>query len=217
MIIQYANSPRLVALSDSLAAYIKPDADIDAFYNVVFNVDTAEGFGLDIWGRIVGLRNGRFVKIPASNVFGFNVAPSQPWSPFNQGTFQSSTGGSATQTYRLEDNAFRVLILAKAMTNIVATTAPAINQVLANLFPGRGNCYVNDLGAMQMRYTFEFPLAPWEISVLVSGAALPRPAGVDATILNYQRGATFGFAEAGDAQPFNQGTFLSQGAIQHVS
>lgn len=216
MIIQYANSPRLMALTQNLQAYISPDADIDAFYNVMFNVDTAEGVGLDNLGRIVGLVNGRYIVVPASNIFGFNIAPSQPWSPFNQGTFQAM-GTGLTQTYALADPAFRVLILAKAMANIVATTAPALNQVLQNLFPGRGNCYVNDLGKMQMRYTFEFPLAPWEISVLTSGIALPRPAGVDATVLTYQRGSTFGFAEAGDAQPFNHGTFLSEGAVYHAS
>lgn len=215
MIIQYANSPRLMALSNNLQAYLTPDADIDAFYNIVFNVDTAEGFGLDIWGRIVGLENGRYVQIPANTYFGFKTSDSA-WQPFDQAPFKSQ-GDGQTQTYKLLDDPFRVLILAKAMTNIVATTSPAINQVLQNLFPGRGSCYVNDLGGMQMRYTFEFPLEPWEISVLTSGAALPRPAGVDATILNYQRGSTFGFAEAGDAQPFNQGTFLSIGAIGHVS
>lgn len=220
MIIQYANSPRLMALSQNLQGYLNPDADIDAFFNVVFNVDTAVGFGLDIWGRIVGLQNGRFVTIPASNIFGFNVETlgqqPQPWSPFDQGTFQSY-GSGQTQTYELQDNAFRVLILAKAMTNIAATTSQAINQVLQNLFPGRGNCYVNDLGGMQMRYTFEFPLQPWELSVLLSGEALPRPAGVGATVMNYTRGSTFGFAEAGDASPFNQGTFFSVGDIQSVT
>lgn len=220
MIIQYANSPRLMALSQNLQGYLSPDADIDAFYNVIFNVDTAQGKGLDIWGRIVGLENGRYVQVPASAIFGFHVEPpppsGEPWSPFGQGTFQSM-GAGQTQTYELQDNAFRVLILAKAMTNIVATTSQAINRVLQNLFPGRGNCYVNDLGKMQMRYTFEFPLQPWELSVLLSGVALPRPAGVDAYVMNYSRGSTFGFAEAGDAQPFNQGTFFSTADYQNVA
>lgn len=215
MIIQYANSPRLMALTENLAEYLDPTANIDEFYNIVWNVDSAEGFGLDIWGRIVGLENGRLVQIPASNTFGFHTEGGpEEWQPFNVGTFYS--GPASTQTYSLADQAFRVLILAKAMTNIVATTSPAINAVLANLFPGRGNCYVNDLGGMAMRYTFEFPLEPWEVSVLLSGVALPRPAGVQAYVMNYERGSTFGFAEAGDASPFNQGTFFSSGDLQNV-
>jgi hypothetical protein len=214
--IQYANSPRMVTISQAIEGYLDQSANIDAFYNVVWNIDTAQGFGLDIWGRIVGLETGRFIQIAAEDYFGFNTeSGAQSWQPFNQGTFY--TGPQQTQTYSLSDPAFRTLILAKALANIVRCTAPAINQVLNLLFPGRGNCYVNDLGNMQMRYTFEFPLQPWELAVLVSGIALPRPAGVMAYVLNYQRGATFGFKEAGDGQPFNQGTFLSEGALQSAS
>jgi hypothetical protein len=58
---QYANSPTILALINNFNTYIDPRADLDNFYNIVWNVDTAEGFGLDIWGRIVGLPTGRYI------------------------------------------------------------------------------------------------------------------------------------------------------------
>lgn len=213
MIRQYAASPRMQQLMANMANYLDSSRWTGEFYNVLWNVDTAEGFGLDIWGRIVGVD--RFLQVGSSTYFGFNTTPTESWQPFNQAPFFS--GPPSTSTFRLADNAFRVLILAKALTNITETTTPGINSVLQNLFPGRGRCWVNDLGSMSMRFVFEFALQPWERAVLASGEALPRPAGVRATIAEIPT-STFGFAEAGaSAQPFNQGTFLSTGAINDVA
>jgi hypothetical protein len=55
IISQFANSQTIVGLVTKMNEWIRPDADIDNFYNFVFNVSTAQGFGLDIWGRIVGV------------------------------------------------------------------------------------------------------------------------------------------------------------------
>ncbi len=51
LISQYADSPTLVQLINNMDDYINPDADFDAFYDFVWNVETAQGFGLDIWGQ----------------------------------------------------------------------------------------------------------------------------------------------------------------------
>jgi hypothetical protein len=213
MIKQYAASPRIQQLMTNMAAYLDPSQWTDEFYNIVWNVDSAQGFGLDIWGTIVGVD--RYLNVGSSTYFGFNTTPTESWQPFNQGPFYG--GPAATSTFKLADNAFRVLILAKALTNVTETTAPGVNAVLQSLFPGRGRCWVNDLGSMSMRFVFEFALESWERAVLVSGEALPRPAGVHATIAEIPT-STFGFAEAGaSAQPFNQGTFLSTGAVNDVA
>ena len=55
VISQYGNSPTLLAMIDSMNAAIDPSVDIDNFYAYVWDVATAQGFGLDIWGRIVGV------------------------------------------------------------------------------------------------------------------------------------------------------------------
>ncbi|WP_152882578.1 DUF2612 domain-containing protein, partial [Burkholderia multivorans] len=44
---QYGNSATITQLIQNFNQYIDPRADIDAFYNAVWNIDTAQGFGLD--------------------------------------------------------------------------------------------------------------------------------------------------------------------------
>jgi hypothetical protein len=205
IISQYANSPTIVELIRSMNDCIDPRADLDAFYNLVWNVDTAEGFGLDFWGRVVDVP--RLLRIPANDkTLGFTTA-SVPadWAPFNQGVWH--TGASASQAYLLPDDLYRVLILTKALANIVAVTAPSLNRLLRNLFPGRGKCYVLDNGNMSMSFFFEFSLTPAEYAILTLSGVLPHPAGVMYNVI-VAPPDLFGFSEAGiDSQPFDQGTF----------
>lgn len=205
IISQYANSPTLVALVQNMNEYVDPAANFEAFYNLVWNVDTAQGFGLDIWGRIVGVS--RLLRIPANQeTLGFDTSSFPPdWAPFNQGTWH--TGANVTQAYLLPDNLYRTLILTKALANIVATTAASINQLLRNLFPGRGRAYVLDNGGMSMTFLFEFSLTSAEYAILTLSGALPHPAGVMFNVIVIPAGL-FGFSEAGAyVQPFDQGTF----------
>lgn len=86
-----------------------------------------------------------------------------------------------------------------------------MNRLLQNLFAGRGRCYVNDLGNMRMRYTFEFYLQPWEEAIVTQSGALPRPTGVLASLIQVPVPNVFGFSEAGaSAAPFDQGVFYSE-------
>jgi hypothetical protein len=207
---QYAASPILNQFRADWEGYFNTGWQ-DELFDVVWNVDTAQGFGLDIWGRIVVI--GRQLLIPVdAEYFGFDTGAPQSWSPFNVEAFY--TGPGETQTFILADDAYRVLILAKALSNISATNSMALNQVLQQLFPGRGRAWVNDLGGMSMRFVFEFPLEPWELAVLTNGNVIPRPAGVGAYVLVVPE-ETFGFAA--DCEPFGHGTFLGEGAISNVT
>ncbi|AVA33025.1 DUF2612 domain-containing protein [Cupriavidus metallidurans] len=205
---EYANSPTLVQLIQNMDGYIDPSADIDSFYDMIWNIDSAVGKGLDIWGKIVGLENGRKLTIPSGEInFGFSQAGTASATPFGSGVFYS--GEQSTQTYQLGDDAFRTLILVKALANICDGSIQSMNRLLQNLFSSRGRCYVNDLGNMQLRYTFEFYLQPWERAIITQSGALPRPTGVLASILEADLPNVFGFSEAGigSAAPFNQGVF----------
>ena len=46
---QYANSPVLQVLVANLEAYFDPKVAIDTFYDQIWNIDTANSYGLDIW------------------------------------------------------------------------------------------------------------------------------------------------------------------------
>ena len=204
IISQYSASSTIVQLIRNMDENIDPTANFDDFYNFVWNVETAQGFGLDIWGRIVGV--GRALTIPGTqDYFGFDEASpgSEPFgvSPFYNGI------PPETETYFLADDAYRLLILAKAMANISATTAKALNQILQNIFSESGTCFVRDLGGMKMQYVFLFALSPLQRAIVDSGV-LPTPAGVQYSVLSIPE-VCFGFAEAGgQAQPFDQGVFF---------
>lgn len=208
IISQYANSPTLVQLITNMNEYIDPRANMEAFYNAVWNINTAVGFGLDVWGNIVGVS--RLLHIPGADpIVGFDNGSIPPdWSPMSQGRF--ALANEVTTTYRLPDDGFRVLVLTKALANIVRTTAPAMNQLLQNMFPGRGRAYVQDLGNMAMRFVFEFRLTAVEYAILSQSGAMPHPAGVFFSVVQIPSGL-FGFQGQGaSVRPFNFGVFNSR-------
>lgn len=206
-ISQYANSPTIVQLANNMDDYINPDVDFDAFYDFVWNVETAQGFGLDIWGRIVDI--GRMLTVPGDvSYLGYEEAIS--WQPFNQAPLY--IGDQSTQTYRLADDAYRRLILVKALANITDCTSPSLNRLLSHLFAGRGRCYVTDTGNMEFRYVFEFSLEPYELAILTQSGAIPKPAAVLASVLQVDLSSTFGFLE-GLMQPFGSGVFFTSSGL----
>lgn len=207
---QYATSPTLVQLIENYNTCIEPGRNLEAFYDQVWNVETAVGYGLDVWGRIVGV--GRVLEVAAGTWFGFAEAAGSVG--FGQAAFYS--GETLTENYSLTDQAYRQLIFAKAATNITDCSIPAINATLMTLFSNRGNAYVTDgrngpwpagwfglaeagdaagfdqepfgdalpfptAENMTMTYTFDFPLYPYEVSIVVNSGVLPKPVGVLAT------------------------------------
>lgn len=207
VISQYATAPTTMQLIESMTEFFDYSKNMVAFYNNVWNIDSARGFGLDIWGVIIGVS--RLLQVPAStHSFGFDDGSVTPfdYAPFGQAPFYA--GVASTQTYALLDDAYRTLLLVKAFGNICKPTAPAVNQMLQSLFAGRGRCYVQDYGAMQMGLAFEFSLTPVEYAILTQAGVPPHPAGVQVTIQQLDLEASFGFDGQG-LLPFNYGVFYN--------
>lgn len=172
---QFANSPTILSLIGSFSAAVDPSANIDAFYSSIWNVLTATGYGLDLWGRIVGVN--RVLQVSSGAWLGFEEAgDGLVETPFNQAPFFS--GGSSTSNFALTDDAFRQLILAKAYANISNGSIASINQILMTLFGSSGECWCTDGQNMTMTYTFEFTLTPVQFAIVSQSGVLPRPAGV---------------------------------------
>lgn len=178
IISEYSNSPVINALIDNFNQYIDPAADFDSFYANIWNLQSAVGWGLDVWGDILCV--GRTVQISTGGVY-FGSAESTTGVGFGQGPFYSFQ--PLTENFELTDDAFRLLLQAKAMTNVCDGSIPAINQILLTLFPGRGDIYCTDGQNMTMTYTSTFVLQPWELAVLEQPGILPRPTGVLATVV----------------------------------
>lgn len=174
VISQYANSSILMQLITDFAACLDPTKTVSDFFDMLWNIDTAQGVGLDIWGRIVGVK--RVVPIAPDLDFGFQEAGGTSAVGFGQGEFFG--GGAATTNATLSDDAFRILILAKALANITDCAIPSINQIMMSLFPGRGDCHVVDNEDMSLTYVFTFPTTAVEKSIIQGSGVLPRPVGV---------------------------------------
>lgn len=170
---QYANSPIIVGLIEGMNGIIDPSKSIEEFYMLVWDIHTANGLGLDIWGRIVGVdRNAKMIPNDI-DVFGFKTNPIS-FSPFNQAPFMGSEANFSS--YRLKDAEYRKMILIKAASNIVYATAPNINRFLNLVFGKR--CYFLLSGEMRATYYFEFKLNYLERYLVYALQILPMPCGV---------------------------------------
>ena len=178
VISQYANSPILMALVQNFSTYFDQTQNAENFYDMMFNVMTAQGTALDAWGRVVGVQ--RILPVLTGSIyFGFSQQGAG-----NVGNFSNSILGGIqplTNNYALSDASFLTLILAKAAFNLTDCSAHNINLILQSLFPNRGQCYVVDNGNMSIQYKFLFSLTPVEQSIVVNSGVLPRPSGVSVT------------------------------------
>lgn len=207
---QYGASPHIKGLVAAFAKEIDPNADIDLLYDKILNLDTAEGIGLDIWGRIVAIP--RQILVTENNeFFGFSGSGLQP---FNQAPFYYR--GGATKSYTLTDESYRKLIYYKALSNISDSTAASQNRLLSLLFDEHVD--VLDLqnivprGVMKIRVVFHFYLTEYEKAILNNYGLLNRGAGVGWEWYQLPEETVFGFNGSG-LQPFNQGNFDPYGVI----
>lgn len=182
---QYVNAEKLYSLIDTFNQAVGPESWIDNFYDMIWDIETATTHGLNIWGKIVVVD--RLLTVTENQIyFGFGEAKSTPSvvddpQPFNQAPFFG--GVKSTSTLSLSDDAYRKLIMMKAMSNITNCTIPSLNKILMYMFGDSGKCYVRNDGNMTMSYVFEFELSSVESAIVQSSGALPSPAGVTVNIV----------------------------------
>lgn len=170
---QYANSPIITKLVDDFAQWLDPASRFDAFFSLLWDIDTAQGFGLDVWGRILGVN--RILQVPAGVYLGFEQDADA--RPFGFGILYG--GGRSTNNVALTDAAYRTLLLAKAALNITDASIPAVNAILLNLF---GQGHVRDNMDMSLTYVFTTTLTPIQTAIVFQSGVLPKPCGVSFTV-----------------------------------
>ena len=190
LLSQYCDSPTIDGLLSAYNSAVDPSADIANFYLNIWDVYTAVGTGLDIWGAIVNVP--RYLQIPGSPAYlGFDEAYLSGYAttgpqPFGQAPFYTSV--ASTTTYYLSDAVYRQLILIKAAVNIGNLSVPQINQLLQKFFGTSisgspyGVAYVIDTLNQGFTYHFNFVPNALQLAIVQNSGVFPRPAGVAVTV-----------------------------------
>lgn len=160
----------------------------DDWITNVFDLRTANQFGLIVWGILLNLP--LYVNnppTPSKPTIGF-VDPS--FTNFDNGNFSDTHGGTnilpiATQRLALQ-------LRYAQLTG--SATVPEINRLLKRIFGTEGLAYVYDYGTMNQKYIFDFTLTADLIYLFTNFDILPRAAGVnsdfyDATKIYFGFGA----------------------------
>lgn len=176
LLSQYANSPVILALIESFDDAEDQTENFQNFFDFIWNITTARGYGLDMWGRIVGVS--RTLQVATGVNFGFEGTDQVG---FGQAAFYS--GGGVTENYDLSDTEYRNLILAKAFVNIIDGSMNMINAFLQSLFPDQGQAYLTNGRDMTMVYNFSWHLTPVQQAIVEQADILPTPSGVAFTIV----------------------------------
>lgn len=196
---QYAASPKIIGLAQGFADLIDPETDAQLFYDSVFNIDTAQGVGLDIWGRIVGLgRTAEMVTKLGVTYFSFYSQGVSNGRGFDDRPFYH---GAEQVKFELSDDAYRLFLKTKAMANISTGSLADINRMLHELLPGR-DVYITRTGPMQLKLVCAGTLSDYERNMLLQGDLPPIPTGVTLEV-ELSDDKFFGFTEGNT--PFNDG------------
>lgn len=198
---KHNRAERLEALVRSKQAWYEANQSgfWQAWLRDVFDLRTANAFGLQVWARILGVR----LSVP--------VDPSDPDKPtwgfgpffrnFGRGNFGRL--GDGTQHLTLEEQ--RMLLRLRYLTLISRATIPDMNRAVTTVFGDRGRVYALDpLNMGPVVYVFTFDPGRRLLDLLLEYDALPRPSavGVSVTVLTRPR---FGFGPYN--RNFNRGTF----------
>lgn len=218
---QYGNSPTIKALARAMYEAINPAEDFQTFYDNIFNLDTATGIGLDIWGRILGIgREINFDSVfPLTPLLGYNMGR---LNPFDQGVFYTPSNvfdGSMTQA-NLEDSRYRDLLKFKAYVNIGKGILHALNDASFKVFGHydisatnitvqgtlpNGDMY--NTQAMHISWVVrKDEMTNLDLSFIQMLGEMAVPAGVDQNIHIVAKDPLFGFAGS-RLTGFNEGNF----------
>lgn len=142
------------------------------FITNIFDLRTANEFGLSIWSIILGLP--LFISTPPDPdqpIFGFNGSGGVN---FDNGILGDSNG----TIYNLPLETKRIALQLRYFQLTSSGTVPETNRMLKYLFAPMGQAYLLDYGTMNQAYIFLFTVS-WDLAYIFNNLdILPRPAGV---------------------------------------
>ena len=202
---QYATSKRMRAVIDAFWQAINPKADIDLLYRKLVNPRTAEGYGLDVWGRIVAIGRSYLAVDDDTPYFGFDPpegVKNERLNSFGNAPFYKTIYGKV----ELADTMYRTYVFLKALINISNSSLAGLNHMVKLLFPD-ADIQILHTGTMVLRVLILSPLSESDKAALDNLPWLPAGVGLEM----YQViTPTFGFAGT-ELQNFCNGTFATYG------
>lgn len=168
----------------------------DDWYTNIFDIRTANEFGLSVWAVILGIPTSLIETPVLKPNFGFGSFNTN----FNHATF--GTLGATSVGLTLEEK--RILLRLRYFKLVSNCTIPATNDFLQKLFADFGSVYILDNGNMAITYVFTYQPGVAFLSLVQSLDVLPRMAGVKIRFILTPR-PVFGFGAYN--QNFNNGNF----------
>jgi len=168
----------------------------------VFDIRTANDFGLSVWALILGVPLNLVTAPNAGPQFGFGPKGNGRTN-FNNGNFGASSAG-----VRLSTDQKRILLRLTYYKLISRCTIPEINANMKEILGQFGSVYVLDSNDMSyITYVFGFVPSSGLQFILENFDCLPRPAAVGIRFITSTRPA-FGFGA--NNQNFNNGNFWAE-------
>lgn len=132
IMVQYANSKKLLALSGSVNITVDPRQDIDRFYRDIMDLETCNEWGLYVWGVITAAPKSVALIDESIDFFGFQGSD---FTPFFDAPFFNGRWGHGYSELSGED--YRRMIWFKAAVNIISTNIPDIEAAIQTFLDGR--------------------------------------------------------------------------------
>lgn len=140
----------------------------------VFNLTTANDFGLSVWAIILNVPLSIDPAPPKIDNFGFGE--------FNI-NFNNSNFNSSISPIILSTDQARIVLKLRYYQLMTRCTVPECNKIVTDVFGELGNVYVSDNLDMTITYNFDFVPASKITEIIEKYDLLPRPSGVERFIV----------------------------------
>ena len=175
------------------------------WYRDVFDLRTANNFGLSVWSAILDLPffSDTEISPPDYPAWGFdNGVMNSPVTNFNNGNFATTVPGFISLTTEQR----RLLLRLRYFQLQTTATIPELNQ-FAQFLLGRSDVFVLDGNNMEITYVFRVIPNTATLEVARQFDILPRPSGVGVNI-SITSLSHWGFGQF--RRNFNRGNFLGR-------
>jgi hypothetical protein len=188
---QYNNATNLQSLLNAKNTwYVNNQTDFwNDWITDVFNLQTANQFGLIVWSIILGFPVYVNTGVPSGPIFGFNGSGGVN---FDNGILGAQNGSS----YMLPVETQRRALKLRYFQLTGSGTVPEVNRILNYVFGDLGKAWLLDYHNMTQAYVFDFPVTSDLAYLFNNFDILPRPAGVASSWVDATK-VYFGFDGSG--------------------